>query len=84
MKDDALGGQDELLSLSQAAALAGLAPATLRKAAVSQGERPGRLRSVKIAHDRLTTRHWLHDYLTSRDGTSTRAAPLPAEYQAPE
>jgi hypothetical protein len=84
MKDDTLSGHDELLSLSQAAALAGLAPGTLRKAAVARVGRPARLRTVKIAHDRLTTRRWLQEYLMSRDETTTYAARLSAAYQAQE
>jgi hypothetical protein len=68
----------ELISLKRAAQISGLSPETLRVQA-----RAGRLRSVKPAHDHLTTRRWLHDYLLSRSAQSDRK-PLPPDYVAPE
>jgi hypothetical protein len=72
--------EHDWLSPKEAAALAGLAPATLRRAAQAQEGKPARLRSVKFGHDRLATRRWLHAFLLSRDTSSRRVAPLPSSY----
>jgi len=77
-----LPGPHELITIADAARLSGLAPATLREAAMS-----GRLR-VQIMTPRmnLTTRRWLHDYLQARGGTAGMGRPpkpLPPGYQAP-
>jgi hypothetical protein len=37
----------------------------------------------RLAED-LTTRAWLHEYLTSRDTTFGKVKPLPPDYVAPE
>jgi hypothetical protein len=71
---------DELISLARAAALSGLHAGTLRNQAIA-----GKLKSLKVARDHLTTRRWLHDYLTAREtARGGRPAALPADYVAPE
>jgi hypothetical protein len=75
-----LEGPDEMISLARAAEIAGLSPVTLGLQA-----RKGRLQTVKPAHDRLTTRRWLHRYLQSRTGPQGGTpAPLPASYTTPD
>ena len=75
-----LEGPDEYIALARAGQLAGVAPGTLRNQALA-----GKLRTVKLAHDLLTTRRWLHEYLESRDDSrGAKPAPLPADYQAPD
>jgi hypothetical protein len=69
----------ELIGLKRAAEISGVAATTLRVQA-----RRGRLRTVKPAHDLLTTRTWLHKYLTAREGHQGPRKPLPADYVAPE
>jgi hypothetical protein len=68
----------DLISIKRAAELAGLAPNTLRIQA-----RAGRLRTVKPAHDLLTTRMWLHEYLRGREGRQGGHRPLPPDYVTP-
>ncbi len=71
---------DQWISLERAAHIAGLSPKTLRHQAAA-----GKLQTVQPARDLFTTRRWLHEYLTSRDGSrGAQPAPLPADYQAPE
>ena len=71
---------DEYISIARAAEIAGLSPKTLRHQTVA-----GKLRTVKPAHDLLTTRRWLHDYLTGRDSSrGGLPSPLPEGYTAPE
>jgi len=70
---------DQYLSIARASELAGLSPHTLRAQV-----RARRLRAEKLGHDLVTTRRWLHEYLTGRDETNTHAAPLPEGYVAPE
>jgi hypothetical protein len=75
-----LEGPDEYISLRRAGELSGVRPTTLRVQA-----RGGKLRTVKLERDLLTTRRWLHAYLMAaaeRDKGSR--LPLPADYQAPE
>ena len=74
----------EYITLARAAQIAGLSPETLRKQARRRGDAPPRLRTVRLGHDRLTTRRWLHEYLLGRDETNTHAAPLPVGYVPPE
>jgi hypothetical protein len=69
----------ELIGLKRAAQISGVASGTLGIQA-----RAGRLKTVKPAHDYLTTRTWLHEYLTSRHATRGKTKPLPADYVAPE
>ena len=73
-------GADDFISIPRAAALAGLAPATLRSQAT---RRKRSLRTLRLA-DRgvVTTRRWLHEYLAQRDPRGSRQ-PLPASYIAP-
>jgi hypothetical protein len=68
----------ELIGLARAAELSGLSPETLRILA-----RKGRLKTVKPSTDHLTTRAWLHEYLTSRGPRRRTTKPLPADYVAP-
>jgi hypothetical protein len=75
---------DQYITLERAAQLSGLSVWTLRNQARSRRSQPARLQAVKLGHDLLTTRRWLHEYLTTRDETRQQAAPLPADYQAPE
>jgi excisionase family DNA binding protein len=68
----------ELITIKRAAEISGISPNTLR-----QQVRKERLRTVKPGHDLLTTRTWLHEYLTSRDATFGKVKPLPPDYVAP-
>ncbi len=72
-------GPDDYIALAHAAELCGLSAGTLRNQALN-----GRLQTVKLAGNHVTTRRWLHAYLVSRGDTNGRAAPLPADYRAPE
>ena len=75
-----LEAPDQYISIARAAQLAGLSPVTLR----IQVQR-GKLHTVKLARDLLTTRRWLHDYLVNRDDSrGAQPLPLPPEYVAPE
>ena len=75
-----LEGAEEHISLIRAAELSGRGAGTLRVQAVR-----GKLRTVKIGRDHLTTRRWLHDYLTQAQvNNSGRFSPLPKSYQPPE
>ena len=68
------------ITLRRAATIAGLSVATLRAQAQA-----GKLRTHRIGIERLTTRRWLHDYLTAADAqTRGRRKPLPEGYVAPE
>lgn len=76
----ALESPDEYISLKRAGDLSGVRPTTLRVQALA-----GKLRTVKLARDRLTTRRWLHEYLVAageRDKGSR--LPLPEGYQPPD
>lgn len=76
----ALEDTDEHISLIRAGELSGRDAGTLRVQAVR-----GKLHTVKIGRDHLTTRRWLHEYLTqAQQNNSGRFSPLPAEYVAPE
>jgi hypothetical protein len=55
---DALEGSNQYISLARAADLSGQSAETLRAQAVR-----GRLRTIKIGRDHLTTRRWVHEYL---------------------
>ncbi|MCK9496538.1 MAG: hypothetical protein M0R75_13725 [Dehalococcoidia bacterium] len=55
LEDDPL---DQVISLAEAAELAGLAPHTL-----TQQAKRNRLHARKIGHTWLTTRYWLDEYL---------------------
>jgi hypothetical protein len=71
---------DVLISLRRAAQLSGLADSTLRRQAIA-----GKLCTRKVASVHLTTRQWLHEYLTAADAqTRGRRKPLPEGYVAPE
>lgn len=75
-----LEGPDDHISLIRAGQLSARNPDTLRVQAVR-----GRLRTVKIGRDHLTTRRWLHEYLVEAKGRDKgRFLPLPADYAAPE
>lgn len=75
-----LEAPDAYISIARAAQLAGLSPKTL-----SVQIWRGKLRTVKLAHDRLTTRRWLHEYLAHRDTSrGGQPAPLPPIYVPPE
>jgi hypothetical protein len=43
-----------------------------------------KLHAVKLGHDWLTTRAWLHEYLMAREGHQGPRKPLPPHYVAPE
>jgi len=75
-----LEAADDYISIPRAAALAGLAPATLRSQAT---RRKRSLRTIRVG-DRgvVTTRRWLHEYLAKRDPRGSRQ-PLPASYTPP-
>ena len=71
---------DEHISLIRAGELSGRDAGTLRVQAAR-----GRLRTVKIGRDHLTTRRWLHEYLIqAKQGNSGRFSPLPEGYVAPD
>jgi hypothetical protein len=75
-----LEGPDDLITLRRAAALGGLAKST-----ISVQTYAGKLRMVRRDHLRLTTRRWLHEYLTAASGRDRgHRKPLPADYVAPE
>jgi hypothetical protein len=59
---DELEGPNHYISLSHAAVLSGQSLDTLWAQAVR-----GRLRTVKIGRDYLTTRRWVHEYLMEAD-----------------
>jgi hypothetical protein len=73
-----LEGPLEYITLQRAEELCGVSAGALR----NQVKRK-RLRTVKLGRDNVTTRVWLHEYLTSRDPRG-RVKPLPADYVAPE
>ena len=79
--DEGLEGPDELISLHRAGELSGLSPSTLRRQAYD-----GKLRARKLNPRMLvTTRRWLHAYLTEaseRDKGSR--LPLPEGYMPPD
>ena len=71
---------DEYISLSRASEISGIRPGTLRNQALK-----GKLETVQIARNRLTTRRWLHAYLQAADSArGGRRLPLPADYVPPE
>jgi excisionase family DNA binding protein len=72
-----LEGPDELITLEQAAAIAGITKDTLRQAAAG-----GRLDARRIGHNWLTTRRKLHRYLAGRKRGVVK--PLPPDYVTPE
>lgn len=72
-------GPDDYISLPRAAQIAGLSVNTIRAQV-----RNNKLKVVQFGTERLTTRKWLHEYLTSRDERRQQSAPLPEDYQAPE
>ena len=75
-----LEGPDDHISLVRAGKLTGRSPSTLRVQAAR-----GRLRTVKISRDHLTTRRWLHDYLVGAERRDKgRFLPLPTDYVPPE
>ena len=71
-------GPLDYITLRRAGELCGISGDTLRNQA-----RRGRLQTLKLGRDNVTTRKWLHAYLQSRD-TRGHAAPLPEGYVAPE
>jgi hypothetical protein len=75
---------DTYITLARAGQISGLSPETLRKQAHPRKGQPPRLRTVRLGHDRLTTRRWLHEYLMGRDERNQHAAPLPDDYVPPE
>jgi hypothetical protein len=77
--DSSLEPPDQYIPLARAGHLSGLAPGTLKQQIYR-----GKLRAVKLSHDYLTTRQWLHDYLTAADAqTRGTRKPLPPDYIAP-
>jgi hypothetical protein len=84
MSNQGLEPPDTYITLARAAQLSGLSAGTLRVLANPRKGRRPRLQTVRPGHDRLTTRRWLHEYLDSREESFKQAAPLPADYQAPE
>jgi len=76
---------DQYITLRRAAQIAGLSYPTLKAQAKPRNDTPPRLRVARLGpRTVLTTRRWLHEYLTGRDGTNTHAAPLPTGYQPPD
>ena len=69
---------DELLTLTQAAALVGLDASTLR-----QQVHHGKLAAEHLGPLWIVTRRALHEYLRQR-GPGGRPVPLPATYQTPK
>lgn len=69
----------EYITLARAGELCAVDPGTLGNQA-----RSGRLRTVLLGHTRVTTRLWLHDYLTARSTHQGRRKSLPDGYQSPE
>ena len=84
MDDQPLEPSDTYITLARAAQLSGLAAGTLRVLSNPRDGKEPRLRTVRLGHDRLTTRRWLHEYLMGRDGRNQQAAPLPPDYVAQE
>ena len=75
-----LEGADEHITLKRASDLSGLSTETLRVQANA-----GKLRTVKLGRDHLTTRRWLHHYLTeASERDKGNRKPLPEGYAAPE
>ena len=83
MSAEELEAPDTYISLSQAAQLSGLSAGTLRVPSNSRNGKDPKLQSVRLGHDRLTTRRSLHHYLAARDERFRQTAPLPSEYVAP-
>ena len=75
---DMLEAPDTPISLTRAAALAGLSVNTVRHQAAKK-----RLRVERLGREQYTTRRWLHEYLTGRDETFGQDAPLPEGYVPP-
>lgn len=73
-----LEGPTEYITLKRAGELSGISADTLR----NQVKR-GRLRTVRIGRDNMTTRVWLHEYLRSRSARG-HTKPLPPDYVPPE
>jgi hypothetical protein len=76
----ALEAPDTYITLRRASQLSGVSSGTLRVQA-----NKGKLHTVRLGHDLLTTRRWLHAYLMeASERDRGRRLPLPADYQAPE
>jgi hypothetical protein len=84
MSTKALEAPDTYISLSRAAQLSGLSAGTLRVLSHSRNGKDPKLQTVRLGHDRLTTRRWLHHYLSARDERFRQTTLLPPEYVAPE
>jgi excisionase family DNA binding protein len=68
------------ITLQRAAKIAGLSQSTLKNQIHNK-----RLQAVRLGHNWLTTRRWLHEYLMEASQRDRgRRLPLPADYQAPE
>jgi hypothetical protein len=78
MADHSGPDPDEVITLAQAAAIAGLTTKTLHTQ-----QRRGRLPLRKLGRDRVITRRELHKYLLSRDPARGHTAPVPADYETP-
>lgn len=73
----------QYITMQRASEISGLSPITLGNQARERNGKPPRLRTTRLGHTLVTTRAWLHEYLSSRD-TRGHAAPLPADYVAPD
>jgi hypothetical protein len=74
----------QYITMQRACEISGISRVTLGNQARARRGNPPRLRTVKLGHTLVTTRVWLHEYLTSREETNKQAAPLPAGYVPPE
>ena len=74
-----LAGSDDYISIKRASAFGDAVACTLCYQAFA-----GNLATPKPAHDLLTTRHWLHRYLTAAARDTGRRLPLPTACEPPE
>jgi hypothetical protein len=76
---------EELITLQRAAELSGLSERTLRAVSYGRRGKEPRLQTRRRGwSNRLTTRRWLHTYLSTRDATFKQATLLPDGYVAPD
>lgn len=74
----------QYITLQRASEISGVSPRTLGNQARIRGDKPARLRTVKLGHTLVTTRIWLHAYLEARHTHQGARVPLPEGYVAPE
>jgi len=81
-----LEAPDQHITLRRASQISGLAYPTLKAQAKARGTMPAKLRVERLGpRTVLTTRRWLHEYLTAASERDKGARkPLPQGYVAPE